>query len=255
LTGDQDHEPYRKAIWEKQESDVSQFGELEDVPPAVPAAANEDFKKVFPNAVELCQAGPGQGCRCGKEHKYEQGNIGAAIREVMKEIAEEAAETVAEKSIPAVLVASELAPDETELAKGMLNERTLTLVTQRADTVQIKKLMWLWLDRIPAGKITLLVGKQDCGKSLAALDIVARVTSGAEWPDGAKNDNGPREVVVGTTEDDLATTLVPRLKAAGANLERVHLVKRVVVEGKKIEGKKGQDSPAHAGTEGRCSSH
>jgi putative DNA primase/helicase len=67
------------------------------------------------------------------------------------------------------------------------------------------------------------------------LNIIARVTTGEDWPDGVKNINGPREVVLGATEDDAGTTLVLRLKAAGADLSRVHLVKRVIIEG----GKKG----------------
>ena len=33
---------------------------------------------------------------------------------------------------------------------------------------------------------------------------------------------GPREVLIAATEDDLETTIVPRLKAAGADLEKIH---------------------------------
>jgi hypothetical protein len=133
---------------------------------------------------------------------------------------------------PAVLAPSELAPDEVEMAKGKLNERTFTLITQRADTIQMEKLEWLWPDRIPAGKICLYTGKPSCGKSLALLDLVAHVTTGKDFPD-TKNPNGPSEVVIGATEDDLGTTLVPRLAASGADLSRIHIVKRVTVEGKK----------------------
>jgi len=42
---------------------------------------------------------------------------------------------------------------------------------------------WLWPGRIPIGKVTLLVGDPGVGKSLVALDIAARVTRGAPWPD------------------------------------------------------------------------
>ena len=42
---------------------------------------------------------------------------------------------------------------------------------------------WLWPRRIPIGKVTLLVGDPGLGKSLVALDIAARVSTGAPWPD------------------------------------------------------------------------
>jgi RecA-family ATPase len=95
----------------------------------------------------------------------------------------------------------------------------------------MEKQDWLWPDRIPCGKVTLFAGKPDCGKSLATLNVIARVTNGSDWPDGTKGE-APREVLLAATEDDLATTLVPRLKAAGADLTKVHLIKRVIVEGK-----------------------
>ena len=41
---------------------------------------------------------------------------------------------------------------------------------------------WLWHKRIPIGKVTLLCGDPGLGKSLVALDMAARVTSGAPFP-------------------------------------------------------------------------
>src|SRR6476661_2421328 len=46
-----------------------------------------------------------------------------------------------------------------------------------------QKVRWLWPDRIPLGRITLLVSDPGLGKSLLALDIAARVSTGAPWPD------------------------------------------------------------------------
>jgi hypothetical protein len=42
---------------------------------------------------------------------------------------------------------------------------------------------WLWTGRIPLGGVTLLVSDPGLGKSLLALDIAARASRGAEWPD------------------------------------------------------------------------
>jgi putative DNA primase/helicase len=98
------------------------------------------------------------------------------------------------------------------------------LMTIRACDVVSESLEWLWKDRIPKGKITWLAGKPDCGKSVTLIDIVARVTTGADFPDGTKNVWGAREVLVGVSEDGLGDTVVPRLIAAGADLNKVHLI-------------------------------
>ena len=50
---------------------------------------------------------------------------------------------------------------------------------------------WLWPGRIPIGKVTLLVGDPGNGKSLVALDIAARVSRGAAWPDEPQVQGSP----------------------------------------------------------------
>ena len=42
---------------------------------------------------------------------------------------------------------------------------------------------WLWPGRIALGKVTLLAGDPGLGKSFVTLDIAARVSRGASWPD------------------------------------------------------------------------
>ncbi|MBM4042301.1 MAG: hypothetical protein FJ290_27725 [Planctomycetes bacterium] len=46
-----------------------------------------------------------------------------------------------------------------------------------------KAVKWLWPGRVPLGRMTLLIGDPGRGKSLLALDMAARVTRGAAWPD------------------------------------------------------------------------
>jgi putative DNA primase/helicase len=53
---------------------------------------------------------------------------------------------------------------------------------------------------------------------------MACVTSGLPWPDGAPAIE-PMNVIMATAEDSLDTEVVPRLKAAGADLMRVHILK------------------------------
>ncbi|MBI5197057.1 MAG: AAA family ATPase [Nitrospirae bacterium] len=89
----------------------------------------------------------------------------------------------------------------------------------RLETVEPESVSWLWPGRIPVGKITLLDGDPGLGKSTVTLDLAARVSTGAPMPDGTPGVAGG--VVILTLEDGLADTVVPRLKAVGADLSRI----------------------------------
>ena len=106
------------------------------------------------------------------------------------------------------------------------------LVIERADQVTMKQQRWLWPKRIPLGSITTFAGIPGEGKSLVVADIVSRVTQASPYPDGGNPLEEPGEVLIISGEDDLETALVPRLTAAGANLERVHIVKSVALSNK-----------------------
>ena len=97
-------------------------------------------------------------------------------------------------------------------------------IAQMGNQIVIKKIKWLWPDRVPLGKITLYAGNPDNGKSLAAMDLAARVTQGLPFPD-AKNPVKPSDVMMLLGEDDLEDTAVPRLMSAGADLAKIHFPK------------------------------
>jgi hypothetical protein len=80
---------------------------------------------------------------------------------------------------------------------------------------------WLWPGRIAAAKVTLLDGDPSQGKSLLTLDLAARLTTARPLPDGPTLPAALSVVLVGT-EDGLRDTVLPRLRAAGADLNRVH---------------------------------
>lgn len=92
-------------------------------------------------------------------------------------------------------------------------------------SVRIKEIEWLQPGRIPKGKITILAGDPDVGKTFLTLDIASRVSTGEPWPDGSANE--PGNVLILSAEDDLSDTIAPRLKAAGANLNRIFALQSV----------------------------
>jgi len=99
----------------------------------------------------------------------------------------------------------------------------------RGDTIAPQPVRWLWPGRVARGKLTLLAGLPGTGKTTAALDICARVTTGAAWPAGEGNAQ-PGSGIVLSAEDDAADTLVPRLLAAGAEMRKL-LFERIDGEG------------------------
>ena len=94
-------------------------------------------------------------------------------------------------------------------------------LVRRLSDVQAEPLRWLWPGRVPVGKLTLLAGDPGLGKSLIALDIAARVTTGSSWPDTPGERQEPGGVVLLTAEDDLADTVRPRLDVACADCARI----------------------------------
>ena len=101
-----------------------------------------------------------------------------------------------------------------------------------AASVKLSAVQWLWPGRFAIGKMSLLAGLPDQGKSQITCDIAGRITTitgNKRWPCGegvAPTGN----VIIFSAEDDPSDTLVPRLIAADANLSRIKFVKMVQTE-------------------------
>lgn len=85
---------------------------------------------------------------------------------------------------------------------------------------------WLWKDRIPKGKITVLAGNPGLGKSQITAFLAAAVTGGVDWPDSPSSEN-PSHVIFLSAEDDPSDTIKPRLMAAGANPKYCHILRAI----------------------------
>ena len=86
--------------------------------------------------------------------------------------------------------------------------------------VRPESVEWLWHDHFPRGALVILDGDPDRGKSTLTLDVAARVTTGRAMPDGTCG-GPPASVLILSAEDSLPRTVLPRLKAAEADVRRV----------------------------------
>jgi hypothetical protein len=92
-----------------------------------------------------------------------------------------------------------------------------------AGDVEMALTRWLWYDHIPVGDVTVFAGMPAKGKSTAAIDVIARLTTGKDFPGSVKQVDAC-EVAILASEDNPKTTTVPRLYAAGAEVSKVHLI-------------------------------
>src|SRR5437867_2551040 len=103
--------------------------------------------------------------------------------------------------------------------------RTTLMQAQRVSELTSEAVSWLWRLWLAFGKLALLDGDPGLGKSLIALDLCARLSTGRPMPD---NTPGPGvcNCLVLEAEDGQKDTVRPRLHALGADLARVFVVRR-----------------------------
>lgn len=95
----------------------------------------------------------------------------------------------------------------------------LQLISQ----VEAEAIRWLWPGRIPFGMLTLVDGDPGLGKSTFMLDLMARLSTGRPLPLAGRHE--PMSSLIVTIEDPPATVIRPRLENAGADLERIGLLR------------------------------
>ena len=98
-----------------------------------------------------------------------------------------------------------------------------------ASRIEPKRLEWLWHNNIPKNALTLFVGMPKTGKTMLSLTLAAIVSAGGKYPDGTQALAG--KVLFWSGEDDVQDTILPRLKAAGANLDNVMIIDSTVSDG------------------------
>ena len=76
---------------------------------------------------------------------------------------------------------------------------------------------YFWEPWLPVGQFVTMGGRQGEGKSPVVIDLAARMTKGANWPDGSPNTYGPRSVILLSMEDDPAAKTMPMFDLAGGD--------------------------------------
>ncbi|WP_286790491.1 MULTISPECIES: AAA family ATPase [unclassified Pseudomonas] len=82
---------------------------------------------------------------------------------------------------------------------------------------------WAWPGWLALGKLTILAGAGGAGKTTLTIGLAATMTCSGRWPDG-EIFNQRRSVIIWSSEDDPSDTIVPRLMAAGADLNKVYIL-------------------------------
>lgn len=103
-----------------------------------------------------------------------------------------------------------------------IGQQSLGLFTVPADQVQIKPVLWAWDQIIPLSMVSAFNGLDKIGKSSLLYNRAAALTRGELEGDL----NGvPHSVFISSTEDTMSEMIAPRLKAAGADMSKVHILK------------------------------
>jgi putative DNA primase/helicase len=122
------------------------------------------------------------------------------------------------------------------LTQDSFNPHILTI--RRLSNLPTKPLEWLWQNRIPRGKITLLAGDPGSGKTALTLDLAARLSRGSPMPplpptiDGSHStdpsplttDHRPPTTLLLSPDDNAQDTLRPTLERLNANLDLIHIL-------------------------------
>jgi RecA-family ATPase len=105
---------------------------------------------------------------------------------------------------------------------------------EKLSQVKMKRIDWIWKDVIARGKLTLFAGEPGVGKSQLLLYIASIISNGNKFHFEPKNCEQQKVLLI-SGEDESEDTIVPRLKALGANIDNIDNVKGI----KKID-KNGQ---------------
>ena len=97
--------------------------------------------------------------------------------------------------------------------------------------VPVKPIHWLWKPYIPIGKVTLLQGDPNDGKSTMMMNIVSELSKG-----------GAQRIIYQCSEDDASDTIKPRLERCGADCRNIAFINETIYGDLTIDDERLRDS-------------
>lgn len=152
------------------------------------------------------------------------------------------------------LLSGMIAPDfnETEIIRTIESARRVVADENGGNLIHVdlisaanlmpERIDWLWDGYIARGKLHLHGGPAGTAKTTVALNFAATISAGGKWPDGGRAKKAP--IAIWSGEDGVLDTLLPRLIAAGADLQNCHFICDVNTEGQKRVFDPATDIPA-----------
>jgi energy-coupling factor transporter ATP-binding protein EcfA2 len=115
----------------------------------------------------------------------------------------------------------------------------------------IKPDEWFYTDVLPRGAYAVMAGQQGLGKSTLIMRLAACVTTGAPFPGDERNPvkRTPGDVIYFSVEERVDQSIAPKLRQAGADFSRMHVVKagltRETRNGVEVRGFSVTDGMSH----------
>jgi putative DNA primase/helicase len=110
------------------------------------------------------------------------------------------------------------------LRASKFKKQSFEIITRRANEIVPSPISWVWKYWLARGKLHIIGGVPETGKTTIALSFAATVSAGTTWPDGTRAICG--NVLMWTSEDDAEDTLIPRLTRMDADLNRIHFIEQ-----------------------------
>lgn len=110
-----------------------------------------------------------------------------------------------------------------------LNVESENSVLINLNEVKPKPIEWFWYNRIPADKLSLIVGDPGAGKSILSIWMASIISRGKDWPDvKSSNISNIGSVIIASAEDGLADTIRVRADAMGSDVSKIKILKNII---------------------------
>lgn len=171
----------------------------------IPAAVftDEHFQIIVAGIIEV-----------GTDHKTLSGYTGIDMEDI------DGLAGIGATDIPLAIGLKALIKDLLNFGSPQKPESHVQLVL--GSTIIPESISWLWDGWLPLGKLVIFAGQPGTGKTTVMMAVASTTTTGGRLPDGSTTAAG--SVVIWSGEDGIADTLVPRLVAMGADMNKIYFV-------------------------------